>query len=104
MNTAPAERPRRAVEHLVSATASRIRRPPTSRRIARRHAAVLIGKWVLPAGALALLAMIALWPEFDREPALAYRQPVVDFTGFYSNAAKPIDRSIGGSKGRASSA
>ncbi len=28
--------------------------------------AVLIGKWLLPAGALALLAMIALWPEFDR--------------------------------------
>ncbi|MBV9655490.1 MAG: LPS export ABC transporter periplasmic protein LptC [Acetobacteraceae bacterium] len=66
MNTAPAERPRRAIEHLVSATASRIRRPPTSRRIARRRMAVLVGKWVLPAGALALLAMIALWPEFDR--------------------------------------
>ncbi|MBV8093886.1 MAG: LPS export ABC transporter periplasmic protein LptC [Acetobacteraceae bacterium] len=28
---------------------------------------VRISKWVLPAAALALLAAIALWPEFDRE-------------------------------------
>ena len=66
MNAAPVKRARRPIEHLVSASASRVRLPPTPRRIARRRMAVLVGKWLLPAGALALLAMIALWPEFDR--------------------------------------
>ena len=34
--------------------------------IARRRLLVRSAKLLLPVGALALLAMIALWPEFDR--------------------------------------
>lgn len=39
---------------------------PTSDQMARRRLIVRLTKWVLPAAALALLASIALWPEFDR--------------------------------------
>jgi lipopolysaccharide export system protein LptC len=34
--------------------------------MARRRVLVMLAKWLLPVGALALLAAIALWPEFDR--------------------------------------
>jgi lipopolysaccharide export system protein LptC len=39
---------------------------PTSDQMARRRLIVRVTKWVLPAGALALLASIALWPQFER--------------------------------------
>ena len=39
---------------------------PTPGHLARRHALITLTKWLLPVGALALLASIALWPEFDR--------------------------------------
>ena len=51
---------------LIAATAARMRRPPTPRHLARRHRAITLTKWLLPALALALLSTIALWPEFDR--------------------------------------
>ena len=50
----------------MAAAAARIRRPPTPRRLARRHIAITLTKFLLPALALALLSSIALWPEFDR--------------------------------------
>jgi lipopolysaccharide export system protein LptC len=51
---------------LIAAAAARMRRTPTARHLARRHIAITLTKWLLPALALALLATIALWPEFDR--------------------------------------
>jgi lipopolysaccharide export system protein LptC len=51
---------------LVVAAAARIRRLPTTRHLARRRVLITLAKFVLPALALALLASIALWPEFDR--------------------------------------
>lgn len=67
MTGAPLGQPRRPVERLVvSASAARVRRPPTPRRIAQRHLLIRLTKLVLPAVALALLALIALWPEFNR--------------------------------------
>ena len=38
---------------------------PTPGRIARRRFLITMTKWVLPLAAMALLAMIALWPEID---------------------------------------
>jgi lipopolysaccharide export system protein LptC len=50
---------------------SRLRRPPTPGGIARRRFLITVTKWLLPAGALALLALIALWPEIDRATGAA---------------------------------
>jgi lipopolysaccharide export system protein LptC len=49
------------------------RRPPT--RLGRRHIAVGLAKRLLPVVALALLSMVALWPEYrhEQESLLAYR-------------------------------
>lgn len=57
---------RRPGAKLVVAAAARMRRLPSSRHLARRHIAITLTKLLLPALALALLASIALWPEFDR--------------------------------------
>jgi lipopolysaccharide export system protein LptC len=54
---------RRAGHQLVSAAAGRVRKPPSSRGMARRHLFITFTKWMLPLGALLLLASIALWPE-----------------------------------------
>lgn len=48
-----------------------------TRGVARRRTVVSLGKLVLPAVALGLLAALALWPELDRGPdsaRLAYRR------------------------------
>src|SRR5579872_7113459 len=53
------------------------RRPPLVARRLRRRWMVGIGKRLLPVVALALLASVALWPEFARQAErtrLAYRQ------------------------------
>lgn len=52
-------------ENLITAAAARMRRPPTAGSLARRHLFITLTKWLLPVVALALLASIALWPEFD---------------------------------------
>ncbi len=68
--------PRRPAAKLVVAAAARMRRLPTTRHLARRHIAITLTKFLLPALALALLASIALWPEFDRakeQARLAFR-------------------------------
>jgi lipopolysaccharide export system protein LptC len=57
---------RRPGTKLMVAAAARIRRLPSSRHLARRHILITLTKFLLPALALALLASIALWPEFDR--------------------------------------
>lgn len=44
---------------------SRARRVPSAAQLARRRLLVSIAKRALPALALALLALVALWPEFD---------------------------------------
>jgi lipopolysaccharide export system protein LptC len=68
---------RRPGAKLVVAAAARMRRLPSSRHLARRHIAITLTKLLLPALALALLASIALWPEFDRakqQALLAFRR------------------------------
>ena len=57
---------RRPGARMIVAAAARMRSLPSSRHLARRHFAITLTKWLLPALALALLASIALWPEFDR--------------------------------------
>ena len=43
------------------------RRAPSRSRIARRRRLVRWTKWLLPVGALLLLASVALWPEISRQ-------------------------------------
>lgn len=84
MTGAPLEQPRRSADRLVAASASRVRRPPTPRRIAQRHLLVRLTKWLLPAAALCLLALIALWPEFNRavdQSRLAIKRMGADVDG-----------------------
>ena len=57
--------PRRPGQHLVSAAAARIRRPPTARDLARRRRRILLTKWLLPTIAVLLLGTIAVWPQID---------------------------------------
>jgi lipopolysaccharide export system protein LptC len=56
----------RPAQRLVGAAASRLRRLPTPGRIAARRLMILLAKLALPAGALALLTTMALWPELRR--------------------------------------
>ncbi|MGA3402285.1 MAG: LPS export ABC transporter periplasmic protein LptC [Acetobacteraceae bacterium] len=75
---------RRPAAKLAVAAAARMRRLPTSRHLARRHIAITLTKFLLPALALALLASIALWPEFDRakdEARLAFRRVSSEIEG-----------------------
>jgi len=60
----PAQQSRRPRERLVGT--ARARRPPTRGGIMRRRVLITVTKFLLPTVALALLATIALWPEFDR--------------------------------------
>ncbi len=57
---------RRPGQHLVAAAATRVRPPPNPGGLARRRIVITLTKWLLPAGALLLLATIALWPQIDR--------------------------------------
>jgi lipopolysaccharide export system protein LptC len=59
----------RPAQRLVGVAASRLRRPPTPGRIARRRLMILLAKLALPALALALLTTMALWPELRRSAA-----------------------------------
>lgn len=64
--------------------ADRVRKPPTPGGLARRRAMITLTKWLLPACALALLASIALWPEFNRaadQARLAVRRITGDVEG-----------------------
>ena len=66
LSTQPDHAHRRASHYLVGGTAARIRRPPSLSNQARRRFVITLTKWLLPAGALLLLATIALWPEIGR--------------------------------------
>jgi len=82
MSTAVTDR--RPGAKLIAATAARLRRPPTPRHLARRHLAITLTKWALPALALALLSTIALWPEFNRateEARAAFRRVSAEVQG-----------------------
>jgi lipopolysaccharide export system protein LptC len=50
---------------------ARLRSLPTPGRIARRRFLITVTKWILPLGAMGLLALIALWPEIDRATSKA---------------------------------
>ncbi len=51
---------------LLDAATSRLRQVPGARALLRRRVTIRLTKYLLPAAALALLTVIALWPEFDR--------------------------------------
>jgi lipopolysaccharide export system protein LptC len=57
--------PRHTGGYLMGGASVRERMPPTPRRIKRRRILITLTKWLLPLGAMALLALIALWPEID---------------------------------------
>jgi lipopolysaccharide export system protein LptC len=57
---------RRPGHQLISAAAARVRKVPDPSGLARRHLMIVLIKWLLPIGALLLLASIALWPELGR--------------------------------------
>ena len=52
--------------YLAVESRSRARLPPSPGGLARRRWVITATKFLLPAGALLLLASLALWPEFDR--------------------------------------
>ena len=54
------------IDRLSAAGAARVRQAPTASRIARRRLMLTFTKWLLPLGALLLLASVALWPEIAR--------------------------------------
>lgn len=64
-------------ETLLSATTSRVRRPPTPAGIARRRIFVTVSKLLLPVAGLALLTSIAFWPEIEHakdQAQMAFRR------------------------------
>jgi len=70
-------RPPRPRPALPLATAARARRVPTAGALARRRWLIRLTKWLLPATALALLSLLALWPELNRttdEARLSFRE------------------------------
>lgn len=73
LRMAAAENPpnRRTGAYLMPSGTGRIRNLPTATRIARRRFLITLTKWLLPLAALALLGLIALWPELDRAAAKA---------------------------------
>lgn len=71
---------RRTGAYLAPSGAGRPRALPTAGRIARRRVLITLTKWLLPAAAMALLALVALWPELDRA-ALKARLAVAHVSG-----------------------
>jgi lipopolysaccharide export system protein LptC len=72
----PPGRPNNAAR-LTSATASRSRHVPSQGALTRRRIAIRVAKWLLPATALGLLSLIALWPELENmndQARLAFRR------------------------------
>lgn len=68
---------RRPGQTLIAAAAARVRRPPTPGGLARRRLVIKLTKWLLPALALLLLSLIALWPEIgglDDATRVAYQR------------------------------
>jgi len=68
MSVQPLPRPRLPGNDrgLVGAGPARRRKVPSTRVIARRRLVVISTKWLLPILAVALLSLIALWPELAR--------------------------------------
>ncbi len=68
---------------------SRARRPITAAALARRHRLVALAKRVLPLGALALLAALAMWPEFSRD--VDRRRLSLQQTGLQADSGQMVD-------------
>lgn len=52
---------------VMSHALTRLRRPPSPRRLARRRMTIRLTKLLLPSLALALLAALAIWPDLRRQ-------------------------------------
>lgn len=73
----PPARPRNAARLAVAAAAARPRRVPSQGALARRRWTIRAAKWLLPVMGLALLSLIALWPELENvndQARLAFRR------------------------------
>jgi lipopolysaccharide export system protein LptC len=84
MATAPLTTGRRGRQRLVGSAVSRLRRPPTPGGLARRRLVINLAKLMLPALALALLTVMAMWPELKRttaESRMNFRRMADDVTG-----------------------
>ena len=66
---------RRTGAYLISSAGSRGRSLPTPGRIARRRVFITLTKWLLPLAAMALLGLIALWPELRADHHPCARSP-----------------------------
>ena len=62
----PVRRATRGTRERHLADGAPLRRPPSPSGIARRRLLIRLTKFLLPLAALALLALIAIWPEIDR--------------------------------------
>src|SRR6185312_13820161 len=72
-----AARQRNAAHLATAASGARFRRVPSQGALARRRLAIRVAKWLLPATALALLSLLALWPELENvndQARLAFRR------------------------------
>jgi lipopolysaccharide export system protein LptC len=86
LSAPPGERPpaRHDRNLLVDAATRRARSAPTPGRLARRRAMITLTKWVLPACALALLTIVAIWPELDRatdQARMSFRRLTAEVEG-----------------------
>ena len=66
MAVQPLPHPRATGPRLAGAAVPARRKPPSARSIARRRVLVTSAKWLLPVVAVALLSLIAVWPELTR--------------------------------------
>lgn len=73
-----------AGNRLTGTGSARFRRLPSAGALARRRVVIRLTKWLLPAAALLLLSLLALWPELDlaRDQArLTFKQMSGDIGG-----------------------
>ena len=98
MAVQPLDQARIPGDRLVGTT-PRHRPPPSARRIAQRRFFVTSTKWLLPLLALALLSLVALWPEMMRvrdEGRIAFRRAF----GMVPDTATVIEPRYHGMDGR----
>jgi len=87
--------PRDGRDRLVDAATARLRGIPGARSLSRRSVTIRLTKWLLPAAALALLTVIAIWPELDRateRARISFRRIAAEIEG--ATMVEPRYRSV----------
>ena len=73
-----------SASRLANAAGARFRRLPSQGALARRRWLIRLAKWLLPLAGLALLSLIALWPEMENasdQARLTFRRMASDIGG-----------------------